>query len=566
MKRILPAAVLALLVAADARADTPVETGVVLTALQDELARATAMQLNGMQKPYYAAFEVRDVDALSVTASLGTVVEDNVSRRRHLDSRVRVGDYANDSGNLEDDTPWRHRDRSSRLTSLDDRYDGVRHDAWLSIDDSYKSALAAFSKKTAIRAGQETAPERVDDFSREPKTVLVDARPPKVLDREKATRMARALSAVGVDFPALQGASASIRVHGERAYFASSEGTRVVEPRVGVMVQSVFRAQADDGMQLSTYRSVATCSADTVPSEESLVAEARQAATELDEIRRAPVVDDYSGPILFEGVAASQLLYNVVAYSLLGTPPPVSSGRSFRSHPESELVGQIGQRVMPAGFRIEDDPTIDRFAGLPLAGCYKVDDEGVPAQKVTLVDDGIFKSFLMSRTPRKGLLHSNGHGRESYDGITASIGNLNLVAAKGLSAKDLRARLIAEAKAQRRPYALVVERLADRSVHDVDATRSESISSRARSGGTKVLVMWKLGLDGKATRVRGGELGSIPLRTLKDIVAAGSVPAVHGYGGRGGYSVTSPALLFKDLEVKKPRDPAKRPPVLPRPN
>src|SRR5690606_5032153 len=128
---VLTAGVLALTVAADAHAETPVESGVVMTALQDELARATAMQLSGMQKPYYAAFEAQDGEYLNVTASLGSLVAADVVRSRRLDSRVRVGDYANDSGHLEDETPWRRADRSSRMTSVDERYDGVRHDAWL---------------------------------------------------------------------------------------------------------------------------------------------------------------------------------------------------------------------------------------------------------------------------------------------------------------------------------------------------------------------------------------------------------------------------------------------------
>lgn len=565
MKRVVSIAVLALAITTHARAETPIESGVVMRALQDELARTPQMQLNGLKKPYYAALEVSDQKYVNVTASLGKIVDDRLASRRALGSRIRVGDYANDSGNFVSDSPWEDVRASSRETSLDDRYDVVRHDAWLSLDASYKGALDAFSKKSAILDGQGTVPDRVDDFSHETATVLVDAQAPKSLDHERMIRLARALSAVGTELPGLQGGSASVSSTSTRRYFVSSEGARIVQPSFGGTIQTVFRAQADDGMPLSTYRSVSSCSLDNLPSDESLLAAAREAATELDEIRRAPVIEDYSGPILFEGVAAAQLLYEILGSSLSGTPAATASEQSFRANRESALAGLVGQRVMPVGFDLEDDPTIDHLGALPLAGCYKVDDEGVPAQKVKLVENGIFKSFLMSRTPRKGFLHSNGHGRESYDGIRAAIGNLALVASKGVAAKDLRARLIAEAKAQNKPYALIVERLAGSGVHDVDASRAEMYSLRRYEQGTKVLVVWRLGLDGKATRVRGGNLGAVAVRSFKDILAAGTSAGVVGYSGQYGHSITSPALLFKDLEVKKPRDASKRPPVLPRP-
>lgn len=566
MKRILPIASI-LFIASTVQAE-PAPSDVLMTALTDELARSSSLQLNGMQKPFYASFSLNDLQEVAVDASLGAIVTDNGSRHRSLESGVRVGDYTKDSSRLGDDMPWRSRYAGHRQTSLDDRYDDIRHEAWLSLDTSYKSALDAFAKKNAILAGQSAPPGRVDDFSHEPAAVLLDAHVPKAFDHDRAVRLARTLSGVSIGVTGLQGSSSSVQSTALRAYFVSSEGTRIVEPRYGVSVATVLRTQAADGMQLSTFRSVAACSPDTLPSDDALIADARQAATELDEIRSAPLVEDYSGPILFEGIAAPELLYNTLAGSLGGTPPETASEQSFRTRTESPFVGQVGQRVLPAGFRVEDDPTIDRLGGAPLAGCYKFDDEGVAAQKVTLIEDGVLKNFLMSRTPREGFLHSNGHGRATWEGVEGSIANLTLSASKGLSAKDLRARLITEAKAQKKPYALVIERLSDPWLYDVDMSLSDRFGQRTR--GTNILVMWKLGLDGKATRVRGGELPPVTLRALKDIIAAGSVPAISSqsaaaYGGRGGHSVASPALLFKELDLKRQREGRKLPPIVPRP-
>src|SRR6266576_1063176 len=46
-----------------------------------------------------------------------------------------------------------------------------------------------------------------------------------------------------------------------------------------------------------------------------------------------------------------------------------------------------------------------------LAGYYLYDDEGVKARRVDVVKNGVFESFLMSRSPIAGFDHSNGHGR-----------------------------------------------------------------------------------------------------------------------------------------------------------
>jgi hypothetical protein len=524
------------------------------------------LSLPGAKKPYYVAYRVDEGTAVRVTATFGALTDDHSMRQRALHTDVRVGDYGTDSGNfVAGDSPWSWSNFRFSSIPLEDTYDAVRRAAWLSADEHYKSALDALDKKVAVRASQQASPDEVDDFSHEPVIEQVDSGPIPALNPAEYRELVKALSAVGGEFPDIQTSTSDLRAEAHRRSFVSSEGSVAVELRSALYVDLVLRAQADDGMKLFDFLSVAACAPGGQPTQDVLVAQARRMASELEEVRRAPVVDDYTGPVLFEGRAAPQVIRRIFSDKLSGTPPPESGNARATGWAQSELAGQLGQRILPAGYRLEDDPVVNQVAGLPLAGCYKVDDEGVPAQRVAIVDDGVFRTFLMSRTPRKGFLHSNGHARDDFRGSPRGhLGNLILTAKSSVPDKELRKRLIAEAKAAKRPYAIVV-RLLDDSV-----IRSEGAFEWPGAGGDRgptALLMWKISLDGKEERVRGGHLGEMPLRVLKDIIAAGSTPSVASEAGYGGDdSVVAPALLFKELQINRPREPSKKAPVAPRPD
>src|SRR6185437_10234475 len=72
---------------------------------------------------------------------------------------------------------------------------------------------------------------------------------------------------------------------------------------------------------------------------------------------------------------------------------------------------KVNQVVLPAFLSVYSDPTLRRFHATDLVGFYDYDDEGVKARRVTVVDKGYLRNFLMSRSPVEGFAESNGHGR-----------------------------------------------------------------------------------------------------------------------------------------------------------
>ena len=70
----------------------------------------------------------------------------------------------------------------------------------------------------------------------------------------------------------------------------------------------------------------------------------------------------------------------------------------------------------------------------PLAGSYDVDDEGVAAEKVTVVEKGVLTNYLLAREPIRDFPHSNGHGRTALAGAPRpQISNLIFKAANPLT-------------------------------------------------------------------------------------------------------------------------------------
>jgi hypothetical protein len=213
--------------------------------------------------------------------------------------------------------------------------------------------------------------------------------------------------------------------------------------------------------------------------------------------------------------------------------------------------------VLPKNFTVYDDPLRSHLLGLPVFGSYAFDDEGVPAQRVELVENGRLRSLLMSRTPRKEILSSNGHGRSGLSGwAQGKIANLVVEARDAHTRVALRQRLLRAAKEESLDYGLVVQRL------DVRGFGSTGMAPPAPQR------VYKLYPDGREVLVRGASLGELSVRDLRDIVAAGREPHAYSYSAvwpNGTWSpstLIAPSLLFEEVEVNRPKAGHARPPSL----
>jgi len=547
-------------------------------ALRDELARAMGeLHLGDEPKPYYLAYTVSDLDQSMVSAILGAVTSQNDFRARMLRTDMRVGDRSFDNGNFEGG--------GGRVESLpiEDDYATLRRELWLRTDEAYKGALETLARKRSAESGQAKgdSDDASADFSVEPAMRLVQPR--AAADQSAEAEMLRdtvvKLSALLRDYPAIQGSRVVGTFAIGRRRMVSSEGTWIDDGRRLVRIDVSADTQADDGMKLRNFVPFTALTPAGLPSWPELEKAVRAMASELTAMRAAPVAQNGSSSVLFEGLAAGQIVRHLLADQLIGTPPPKTASAGSDEHGQSsELANKLGLKVAASLLSVSDDPLQELGPGkAPLMGAYRADDEGVPAQRVSLIEHGILKSLLMSRTPRKEIARSNGHARAPrFAPPHVHIANLLVTAqVPGLPRKTLLGEM---EKAARRDAAgldtYVVRLLEDSTVPggDDDMMSMFGFGMGGRGGPPPVrpLVVYRL-KNGKEELVRGLTLEGLMPRSLKEITAVGRDPVVYSFIDSGGggtgiaSSIVTPPLLFSDVDIRRQTGKNRKPPLYPRP-
>lgn len=569
-----------------AAAPDNVAHGTLMNAVRDEVARAKEnLALPGMDRPYYILIAVEDEDHRSLMASFGALGREARRRVRTLRAQVRVGDPSLDNTNFIS----LHLFDSGRMrpVPIEDDYDALRRVVWLAIDGAYKEALQALAKKRAALKTQSLPESHVGDLAPAPATKTFAPRPGVGLDAAMAERMKR-LSRVFQTYREVQDSRVELTAVVDERYLVDSDGTEAYDSLSLARLRVVATTQAEDGMHLSRSADAWAPSPAEFPEDRVLESTTRRVADELVALRRAPVIDDYTGPVLFEGQAAPQLAMELLSGRLGGTPPPLAENPAYSAgFQDTDLARRIGQKVIGNGITVEDDPLRTRASGQLLAGAYRVDDEGVPAEKVPLIRDGTLQGFLMSRTPRKGFTRSNGHGRTAWGDAQATVGVLVVRAEKrGEDAKALRAQLLKLARAQGLDHAYIVRAVSDGSERSPSDLTMLSVFAGGEAQQSRPGLLYRIRVGGKEELVRGAQLQALPLRALRDIVAVGRDEIVFnqlGVGGRGrlaslfpmfqrsGFlegvpmSCVSPALLFSTVELVRAKAGDDRVPYLPHP-
>jgi TldD protein len=296
---------------------------------------------------------------------------------------------------------------------------------------------------------------------------------------------------------------------------------------------------------------------DGLPKQADLEATVRTLGTSLEALRKAPVTEPFDGPAILSGRAAAVFFHEVLGHRL--------EGQRQRGDEEGQtFTKDVGKEILPDFLSVADDPTITTFANTWLSGNYQYDDEGQKAERVDLIQDGVLKTFLMSRLPIASFAASNGHGRaESGHVPTGRQGNLIVSSTKTVPEAKLREQLIEEAKRQGKPYGLYFE----------DISSGFAVTQRNSPQAFQVmpLVVWRVYVDGRPDElVRGVSIVGTPLAAMKRIVATGDKSEVFNgeCGAESGtipVSAVAPAMLVSEMETQRQPQGTARPPILPIP-
>lgn len=531
------------------------QTTPLLDILSSELDRNFQALKKADPAPYYLAYEVTDVQANSIAASLGAIQGRNDSHARILDVTVRVGSPKLD--NYHSVRGDRGQFTSGATISLDDLAGPIRRQAWSETDRAYRAAsrrLISITTDQQVRvADQDTS----DDFSAEEKSVAVVKAPRFDFSPEEwVPRLRKWSASLGEHFGVL-GSNISLSVQHEVKSFVSTEGTRLQHGRNFTRIMIVAQGKAVDGMDLGTMTSFEAADPSRLPKASVIEAAVEQAGKQLSALLNAEAAEPIATPAILSGRAAGVFFHEIFGHRIEGhRQKDESEGQTFTK--------MVDSKVLPDFLSITFDPTLRQIAGVDLNGWYDYDDEGIPARRVPLIENGVLKTFLMSRSPVKGFAKSNGHGRRQPGAeVVSRQSNLIVESHKAVPEARLREMLIAEVKKANKPYGLYFDQI----------TGGYTTTGRRGLQAFKVipLVVYRVFPDGRPDQlIRGVDIVGTPLASFARILATGDKPEVfNGYCGAESGSVpvsaVSPALLISELEIEKKEKSREQPPLLSKP-
>ena len=540
-----------------AAGDTTTKPSVLFDAMKTELDRS--IKTLGTQDPaaYFIGYILTDSDRVNVSGSNGALLNSDEGHNRWLEVSVRTGSYQLDDTHKVD---GRQPPNGGPGTSVpvDDDSEVLRRAIWLETDKQYRSAAEALIKiQTGKEVKAQTEEGKAPDFSQEKAANHIGPWVSISVDRKPWEARVRAYTKYFRESPAVINSIVTFTAQAENSIQLNSEGTQLQFGQIRYRLELFIQGKAVDGMDIDRYYNFDWVNPSEAPDDKAVQTASLQLRKEMEGLVASPLNDPSVTPALLTGRAAAVFFHEVFGHRAEGhRQKDVNEGQTFTK--------KVGEQILPSFLTVIDDTTRRKVNDQELLGFYEFDDEGVPAQRVTLVDHGVLKNFEMSRSPIDGFPKSNGHGRRQLGATPVSRqGNLIVESNKMVTNAQLREKLIEVIKQQGKPYGLLID----------DIAGGFTLTGRGQPQAFQVepLVVYKVFADGKPDElVRGVDIVGTPLASLAKIIATGDTPEVfNGYCGAESGSVpvsaVSPAILTTELEVQKKPAATDRPPILPAP-
>jgi TldD protein len=550
----------------------------ILEAMAAELVRSReGLRVPGNPRPYHIAYTLRRERNLLLEASYGSLLRRQDRETGSLYVDLRVGSHEFDNvldGGLDGDEA--HRESADWLTAPEDLDPmALRWVLWRLTQLKFDEALEDYYEHRKAMIA-EFLRDEVASYTREPPTRHLEPLDREALPVDRWAEQLVELSRRFLDHPKIHDPSLTIRGERVHRWFVDGEGSRVRTTDLWLEFEVEAWILCDDGVYVEATRAWPARSVAEMPSTEQMAALVDEVVAELAELREADSPGSFIGPALLSGQAASTMFHEALGHRL--------EGSRFVARGETRtFANMLGERILPPGLDVFDDPTLATVPGTPapgrsLWGSYRVDDEGVPARRAELVRDGLLVGFLRNRTPlpdqrpkasrvgEPGLERSNGHGRSAgVERPMARMGNLVVECdpEHHLGRAELEAKLVELARAQGRRHAALI--------HHVRAgeTATDSYDFQVFKGELAHVELLDVE-TGARRRVRDLELIGTPLSALQRIVGFGGELGVdHGYcfaeSGAVPVAGLAPALLLSEVELQQGSRTGYHEPLLPPP-
>ncbi|MGA3210147.1 MAG: metallopeptidase TldD-related protein, partial [Terriglobales bacterium] len=475
---------------------------------------------------------------------------------RFLDVDMRVGEPSLDNTHpLREAGEGFERSPSVRIP-LDDNMEALRVAFWSVTDQKYKRAVERLQQVKANVTVKVEQEDKSGDFSPEPAESYLEAIAPFSVDRKAWEEKLRKYTAPFAGHAEILDANAQFIAEIETRRYVNSDGSsiRISSPFYRVILFAM--AKADDGMELPLYQTYMSFRLEELPDDAAMLKDVNRMIANLLALRQAPLAEPYTGPAILSGRASAVFFHEIFGHRV--------EGQRQKNEDEAQTFKKkVNQPVLPDFLSVYSDPTERQAAGKDLVGYYLYDDEGVKARRVTVVEDGVLRNFLTSRSPIEGFPRSNGHGRRQQGyRATARQANLLVVAKKQVSRAALKQMLIDQVKAANKPYGMLFD--------DIEGGFTFTQREQPNSFNVLPTMVYQVYPDGHEVLVRGVDLIGTPLIAFSKIVAADDdVEVFNGMcGAESGWvpvSATAPGLLISQIETQRKEKSQERLPLLPPP-
>jgi TldD protein len=336
------------------------------------------------------------IDEDVISRVLGTALETGGDFAEVFAEDKRSSSAVLDDGKVEELTSGRDRGAGIRVVVGDTT--GFAHTADLSEAGLAQAAQAAAAAARSGGGGVKKVALTRQDVAR---PYLIETYPEDVPKASKVALLTRADEVARAAGSAITQVSASYGDSRRRILVANSDGVLASDDVVRTLFTVSCVATGDTGMQTgreAVGHTVGWELFDLYDVEELAQRAAGRAITKLS-ARPAP-----SGeiPIVIGSGGGGVLFHEACGHGL--EADLVNKGASV-------FKGRVGERVAAPGVTIVDDGTMAKEWGN-----YAIDDEGNPAQRNVLIDDGILTDYMwdLLRSRKEGRASSGNGRRQSY--------------------------------------------------------------------------------------------------------------------------------------------------------
>lgn len=533
----------------------------LLIILKKELSREY-QELSKEDPPlYFLEYRVSDIRAYSLKASFGSLVEENRNNSRICYISARVGDYTFDNTHISKKAPAYLASNSSYAIQLpvEDNELSIRQRLWQVTDYVYKNAMNSYTKLSNLKS--EEKEDGLLDFSQETSEKYMEEKLSKNAISFNKDDWKQKLKEVTKPFlkeDSIFNSNASLAFYVVRKYYVNSEGTELVQNNTYAYLSISADIKADDNYALPYSKTYFAYHPNQLPGKDKLLSDAQSMIKTLNQLKNAELAQPYTGPAILSEKAAGVFFHEIFGHRIEGSRlSSAVDGQTFKE--------RVSDKILPKFLSVYSDPTLKEYNNYPLNGYYAYDDEGIKAQRVVVVKEGILKNFLMARKPIEGFEHSNGHGRAQAGRTPVSRqSNLIIHASETNTEKELRKKLIQECKKQKLDYGYYFK----------EVVGGFTLTNRYTPNVFNIMPVevYKVYVDGRPDKlVRGVDLIGTPLAIFSGILAAGENTDIFtgSCGAESGYvpvTAISPALLIKKIETQKKPETYIKLPILPRPD